>query len=66
MTSVTGLAFPEAWEGRINARYADLEINVVGRRLLIKNKTALGRTQDRLDLESLNAEPENGTSGGSS
>ena len=65
MTSVTGLTFPEAWAGRISARYADLEISVVGRQQLIKIKTALGRTQDRLDLENLNNEPEKGTSGGS-
>jgi len=57
MTSVTGLTFPEAWAGRVNAPYADLEIIVVGREQLIRNKTALGRTQDRLDLENLNAKP---------
>lgn len=56
MTSVTGLSFPEAWAGRIGARYADLEIHVVGREQLIRNKKALGRAQDYLDLENLNAE----------
>lgn len=60
MTSVTGLAFPEAWDGRVSARYADLEIPVIGRAQLIKNKTALGRAQDRLDLEHLDAGPEQG------
>lgn len=62
MTSVTGLAFPEAWAGRLSARYADLEINVVGREELIRNKTALRRTQDRLDLENLKTDPEQDSS----
>jgi hypothetical protein len=53
MTSIDGVAFEEAWEARGATRYADQEINVIGRAHLIQNKRASGRPQDLIDLQAL-------------
>lgn len=53
MTSVTGVGFEEAWPTRAEARYGDVGFPVIGIDALIKNKQALGRPRDVLDLELL-------------
>lgn len=53
LTSLTGVSFEEAWDGRATGRIADLECPYIGREALIRNKRALGRTRDLADLELL-------------
>jgi hypothetical protein len=53
VTSIDGVTFAEAWAGRVQSRYGDQEIQLIGRPELIKNKRATGRKQDELDAEIL-------------
>jgi hypothetical protein len=53
LTSITGVAFADAWLGRIAVRYGDVPCAVIGRDALIENKRQLGRARDLADLELL-------------
>jgi hypothetical protein len=53
LTSITGVAFADAWPGRIAIRYGDVPCAVIGRDALIENKRQLGRARDLADLELL-------------
>jgi len=53
VTSIDGVGFQEAWDGRTSTRYGDQAVTVIGRSQLIKNKRACGRPQDLLDVELL-------------
>ena len=53
MTSATGLRFDTAWKSRVVARFGALQVPVLGRRSLIRNKIATGRPKDLVDLEPL-------------
>jgi Nucleotidyl transferase of unknown function (DUF2204) len=53
MTSIDGVQFAEAWKSRTAITIGDLEIDVLSREDLIKNKLATGRKQDELDARSL-------------
>lgn len=53
LTSITGVEFAEAWPDRIEVSYGDLPVPVAGIEALEKNKAALGRPKDLLDLEAL-------------
>jgi hypothetical protein len=53
LTSITGVAFADAWAGRIAIRYGDVPCAVIGRDALIENKRQLGRARDLADLELL-------------
>jgi hypothetical protein len=53
LTSITGVAFADAWLGRIAIRYGDVPCAVIGRDELIENKRQLGRARDLADLELL-------------
>jgi hypothetical protein len=53
LTSITGVAFAEAWPDRSEAAYGDVRFPVIGVEALIRNKRALGRPKDLLDLELL-------------
>ena len=53
LTSLTGLAFPEAWVGRVAGRFGGVACAFLGRDALILNKRALGRARDLADLELL-------------
>lgn len=57
LTSVEGLDFDECWKRRHPGRYADCEIPYVSREDLIRNKKAVGRPQDRLDVARLEGWP---------
>jgi hypothetical protein len=56
LTSIDGVAFEEAWLGRRMARIEGLDIPVVSRAHLIRNKKAVGRPQDLADVARLEAE----------
>jgi len=58
LTSVTGVGFDEAWPGRIMVRIAHLDVPVIGREALIRNKRAAGRPRDLADIAELEADKE--------
>lgn len=57
LTSIDGVGFEEAWQGRSLGRYGETPVPFLGKADLIKNKRASGRQQDLLDLEWLLDEP---------
>jgi hypothetical protein len=55
LTAIDGVEFAEAWEGRVEGAFGDQRVSYLGRRELVRNKTASGRAQDLADLEALEA-----------
>jgi hypothetical protein len=53
LTSITGVAFADAWPGRVAIEYGGVACHVLGREALVTNKRALGRAKDLADLELL-------------
>ena len=53
LTTIEGVNFEEAWPQRIEIEIGGLTVPVIGREHLIKNKRALGRSQDLADIEHL-------------
>ena len=53
LTAISGVEFEEAWSDRIESRYADQPIWVIGRDHLRRNKRASGRDQDLVDAKLL-------------
>ena len=53
LTQLTGLAFEDAWAGRLQATFGGIAVDVIGRDDFIRNKRALGRARDLGDVESL-------------
>lgn len=55
LTSIDGIAFEDAWRGRMVTEIEGIAISVISRDHLIQNKRALGRKQDLADIEKLEA-----------
>lgn len=53
LTSISGVAFDEAWPGRVTHEVDGLRVPFLGRAALVRNKRASGRTKDQADLEAL-------------
>jgi hypothetical protein len=53
LTSISGVSFEEAWEGRVIREVDGLAVPFLGREALVRNKRASGRAKDRADLEAL-------------
>lgn len=53
LTSISGVAFDEAWPDRVTHEVGGLAVPFLGRAALVRNKRATGRTKDRADLEAL-------------
>ncbi len=53
LTSISGVAFEEAWQGRTEASVEGVTFGVLGREELLRNKRATGRPKDLLDVEVL-------------
>jgi len=53
ITSITGVSWEEAVEGREEGVYGDVPVHYIGRTQLIKNKSTLARKKDMADLEAL-------------
>ena len=53
LTSITGVEWSAAWEGREEVDLGDRRVPVLGRQALIANKRATARPQDLADLEGL-------------
>jgi len=56
LTSISGVSWAEADAGKVNGWYGDVEVPYLGRRELIANKRAIGRSKDLADLEALGEE----------
>jgi predicted nucleotidyltransferase len=53
MTSISGVAFEEAWNSREYGDLDGMQVPFISKELLKRNKTAVGRTQDLADLDYL-------------
>jgi hypothetical protein len=53
LTRITGVTWDEAWEGREALNYGEQQLFVIGKRELLANKAATGRTKDKADWELL-------------
>ena len=53
LTQLTGLAFDEAWPDRARGRFADVDVDFIGRDAFIRNKKAPGRSKDLAAIENL-------------
>jgi hypothetical protein len=53
MTSIDGVDFGSAWNGRVAGRYGAVDVFYLGKDELMRNKSASGRPQDQLDLAML-------------
>ena len=56
MTRIDGIEFVEAYPRRVMRAFAGLELPVIDRDSLIKNKRAAGRARDLADAEELQAQ----------
>lgn len=57
LTSITGVSFDDAWANRVHVEIGELEVPVLGRSELLRNKRAVGRTRDLADIEELGEGP---------
>ena len=55
LTSITGVEFEDAWDGRVAGSLHGVPVSFISRQCLIQNKRATGRTRDIADLEALGA-----------
>ena len=53
LTSLTGLAFEEAWTSRTTGDFGGVSVPFIGREHLIRNKRAVGRPRDLADVADL-------------
>lgn len=53
LTSIEGVAFGPAWEDRMEVEMEGIVVPVLSREHFIQNKRALGRVQDKADIERL-------------
>jgi len=53
LTQLTGLAFADAWPGRLRRPFGDVEVDFIGREAFLRNKRATGRPKDLGDIEGM-------------
>lgn len=53
LTSIDGVEFGDAWDARREVEVDGLQVPVIGREHLIRNKEATGRPRDRSDVDAL-------------
>ncbi|MBI5777942.1 MAG: nucleotidyltransferase [Planctomycetes bacterium] len=53
ITSIEGCEFGQVWKNRATGRYGKQKIYFIGLKELLKNKKALNRPQDKMDLDNL-------------
>jgi len=56
ITSITGVTWEEADQGKVEGLYGDISVHFLGREQYIANKRATGRKKDLADLEALGEE----------
>ena len=60
ITAIDGVSFEEAWSARLITKFADQPTAVLSKEHLIRNKRAVGRTQDLADVEWLETNKQQG------
>ena len=53
LTEISGVPFGDAWDSKVQASIAGLQIAVLGRDALLRNKRATGREKDLADVAAL-------------
>ena len=53
LTSISGVSFDEAWGSRIAVQMGGVDVHVLGREAMIRNKRCAARPKDLIDAESL-------------
>ncbi len=53
LTSIAGVDFDSAWEGRVQTAMDDQSVSLIGWNELLRNKQASGRPKDLADIEKL-------------
>jgi predicted nucleotidyltransferase len=53
LTSLTGCDFDDVWATRIPTQISGVPVHMIGKEQYIRNKRAVGRSQDLADLETL-------------
>ena len=53
ITSISGVPWEKAVAGSVKGNYGEIPVSYLGRDEFIENKRAIGRLQDRADLEAL-------------
>ena len=53
LTELTGLTFAEAWGGRLQKPFGEVQVDFIGRAAFIRNKRATGRPRDLGDIEGM-------------
>ena len=61
LTAIDGVEFDDAWPHRTSAGWGTVQVAVIGRSELIRNKRASGRRQDLADLARLETPPPDGS-----
>lgn len=56
LTTIDGVSFDQAWNGRVVGRFGTESVPFLGRRELLTNKRAVGRLQDLADIEALGSD----------
>ena len=57
LTSIDGCTFAEVWKHRVRGTYGRTKANFIGLDQLIRNKQESGRSQDLVDLKTLQQKP---------
>lgn len=57
LTTIDGVDFTAAWSDRLTASLGDLDVPVLSREHLIRNRRACGRPKDLADLARLEQAP---------
>ena len=50
VSSIEAVDFAEAWDSRVEGTYGEQPVWYIGREPLLKNKRAVGRDQDTIDV----------------
>lgn len=53
ITTISGVAFDQAWSSKVKAELDSLPVYFISKELLIQNKKASGRAKDLLDVKEL-------------
>jgi hypothetical protein len=53
LTEISGVSFDEAWNSRREASIGSMSLPVLGRDMLLKNKSSTGRDKDAADVRAL-------------
>ena len=53
ITSIDGVSWDDAFQGKATGTYGDVPVHFIGRREFLDNKRAVGRQKDLADIEAL-------------